>query len=165
MTAAPVLRRRRDRRGPARRGAWNMDAAAAWNVDLATAAAKLATNWKKKVGGTIDNGDIQVYICIYRAGDVAAPKNEGKQMDNKQIKTYDLEFDLNQVRAWIKDLRDRQLIAIDKGITSDGRPLVNSKISKGGTHATIKQILQVIEDWADRLKEHAAAAQKQETII
>lgn len=84
---------------------------------------------------------------------------------NKDVKTYDLEFDVRQIESWIKDLRDRQIISIEKGLTIDGQPPVNMVIYKNGTHATIKQVLQIIEDWATRIKEHAAAAQKQETII
>lgn len=85
--------------------------------------------------------------------------------NNNDVKTYDLELDIKQIDSWIKDLRDRQIISIEKGLTIDGQPPVNMTIYKKGTHATIKQVLQIIEDWATRLKEHAAAAQKQETMI
>ena len=107
--------------------------------------------------------DIFGYI---RGGNVPAPKNEGKQMaKNNDVKTYDLVLDVKELESWIKDLRDRQIISIEKGLTIDGKPPVNMTIYKNGTHATIKQVLQIIEDWATRLKEHAAAAQKQETMI
>lgn len=85
--------------------------------------------------------------------------------NNKDVTTYNLELDVKQLEMWIKDLRDRQIISIEKGLTIDGQPPVNITIYKKGTHATIKQVLQIIEDWATRLKEHAAAAQKQVTMI
>lgn len=85
--------------------------------------------------------------------------------NKKDIATYHLESDLKQIGAWIKDLRDRQIIALEKGFTKDGEPLVNMPITKNGTTATPKQILKIIEDWARDLANHAAAAQKQVTII
>lgn len=101
-----------------------------------------------------------------RGGNVPAPKNEGKTMaNNKDVKTYDLELDVKQLEGWIRDLRDRQIISIEKGLTIYGEPPVHMKIPKNGTCATIKQVLQNIEYFATRLKEHAAAAQKQKTMI
>ena len=121
---------------------------------------------KKSLGNLLTKSIFLDIFGYIRGGNVPAPKNEGKQMaNNKDVKTYDLELDVKQLEMWIKDLRDRQIISIEKGLTIDGQPPVNITIYKNGTHATLKQVLQIIEDWATRLKEHAAAAQKQDTMI
>jgi hypothetical protein len=82
--------------------------------------------------------------------------------NNKDVKTYDMELNVRQIEVWIKDLRDRQIISIsiEKGLPIDGKPPVNMTIYKNGTRTTIKQVFQIIEDWATRIKEHAAASQK-----
>jgi hypothetical protein len=159
-----VCRRRRDRRGPARRGAWIQSAAAARRVDRQDAAARFATGWNKKKLAELLTNRISLDIFGYiRGGNVPAPKNEDKTMaNNKDVKTYDLELNIRQIEVWIKDLRDRQIISIsiEKGLPIDGKTPVNMTIYKNGTQTTVKQVFQIIEDWATRIKEHAAASQK-----
>lgn len=79
-----VCRRRRDRRGPARRGAWIQAAAAARRVDRQDAAARFAPGWNKKKLAELLTNRISLDIFGYiRGGNVPAPKNEGNQMEKE----------------------------------------------------------------------------------
>lgn len=126
MRDLQVCRRRRDRRGPARRGAWIQAAAAARRVDRQDAAARFAPDWNKKKLAELLTNRISLDIFGYtRCGNVPAPKNEGKQMitlDYNLIK-YALEYASKKMDDYIKEVEAMDAPAVVKDLVIENHQL------------------------------------------